>query len=202
MYEREVPVEVRLSISRDNGGIKQGTLETIKMKMLLLGSDENPAAVRLELSSEADLFFHFMHIVDESSYKSMQESQKLMVEFSEYTKVLIRMLNSCIKDPQVYLGIFAVDSETSARLDFIENMKFKFVELMSCDLIRSPDEIVQHHITFRYNSMKQKLAITQSRLHDISTLVKAKNPSLLLQLQKTSNGSNALNTSFNTDKRR
>ena len=112
VYERDVPVEVRLSVSYDNGGIKQGTLETIKMKMLLLGSDENPAAVRLELSSEADLFFHFMHIIDETSYKAMQESQKLMVEFSEYPSVLVRMLNSCIREPHVHLGIFVVTGET------------------------------------------------------------------------------------------
>jgi hypothetical protein len=149
-----------------------------------------------------------MHILDESSYKSLQESQKLMVEFSEYPNVLIRMLNSCIREPHVHLGIFAVTGETSARLDFIQNMEYKFVELMSCNLIRSPDEIVQHQITFRYNSMKQRLAIMQSRLHEINTLVKTKNPSLLLQLQKTvmNNNKNVLNgTTTNNnigDKRR
>jgi len=144
-----------------------------------------------------------MHILDESSYKSLQESQKLMVEFSEYPNILIRMLNSCIREPHVHLGIFAVTGETSARLDFIQNMEYKFVELMSCNLIRSPDEIIQHQITFRYNSMKQRLAIMQSRLHEINTLVKTKNPSLLLQLQKSAmNGSSVLNASINSDKRR
>ena len=86
-------------------------------------------------------------------------------------------------------------------------MEYKFVELMTCNLIRSPDEIVQHQITFRYNSMKQRLAIMQSRLHEINTLVKTKNPSLLLQLQKTvmNNSNNGLNTTNNSnvsDKRR
>ena len=78
---------------------------------------------------------------------------------------------------------------------------------MTCNLIRSPDEIVQHQITFRYNSMKQRLAIMQSRLHEINTLVKTKNPSLLLQLQKTvmNNNNNVLNGTTNNiigDKRR
>lgn len=36
--------------------------------------------------------------------------------------------------------------------------------------------------------MKQRLAIMQARLHEINTLVKTKNPSLLLQLQKGSQG--------------
>lgn len=48
----------------------------------------------------------------------------------------------------------------------------------------STEEMVRQQITFRYNAMKSKLAIMQARLQDISTLVKVKNPSLLLQLQR------------------
>ena len=143
-----------------------------------------------------------MHILNESSYKSLQESQKLMLEFSEYPNVLMRMLNSCIREPHVHLGIFTVTGETNARLDFIQNMEYKFLELMTCNLVRSPDEIIQHQITFRYNSMKQRLVTMQSRLHEINNLVKTKNPSLLLQLQKSAAGSSALNASINADKRR
>jgi hypothetical protein len=40
----------------------------------------------------------------------------------------------------------------------------------------------------RYNAMKQRLAVMNTRLHEITNLVKTKNPSLLLQLQKTSGG--------------
>jgi hypothetical protein len=39
-------------------------------------------------------------------------------------------------------------------------------------------------ITFRYNSIKSRLALMQARLQDINALVKVKNPSLLLQLQR------------------
>ncbi len=72
-----------------------------------------------------------------------------------------------------------------ARLDFIQNMEYKFIELLSCDLAVSPEEVVRQHITYRYNSVKSKLALMQARLQDINTLVKIKNPSLLLQLQKS-----------------
>ena len=73
-------------------------------------------------------------------------------------------------------------------LDFIQNMEYKFVELMSCAFERSPEEITQQHISFRYNSIKQKLAMTQAKLFEINNLVKTKNPSLLLQPQKNSGG--------------
>jgi hypothetical protein len=166
--------------------ISAGTVEAVKVKMLLLGTDDHPTSIRLELSSESDLFFHFMHMIDEQDFQSIQEQQKLVVDYSEYPNILIRMLNSCIREPHTHLSIFIIRGEEDARLDFIQNMEYKFVELVSCIFKRSPEEMVQRHITYRYNSMKQKLAVMQSRLHEINNLVKMKNPSLLLQLQKSS----------------
>eukprot|EP01039_Chlorochromonas_danica_P002976 gene2976-3244_t len=185
IYDREVPVEVRTQQGDERA--KQGTLELIKVKILLLGPEDTPSAVRVEASSEADLFFHYTHITDEKGFIKIQEQQKLVVDFVDYAGVLIRMLNACIKEPHIHLAIFTMYNENDARLDFIQNMEYKFVELMYCGFNRSPDEIVQHHITYRYNAMKQKLSVVQGRLQEITNLVKIKNPSLLLQLQKTNN---------------
>lgn len=172
-----------------------GTLEAMKVKILVLGHDEAPQVVRVELSSESDLFFHYTHIVDEQEFRNIQDTQKLVIDFIDYPGILIRMLNSCIKEPHVNLAILTVFGDTDdARLDFIQNMQYKFVELMFCECRRSPDAVVQHHITYRYNAMKQKLAVVQSRLQDITSLVKLKNPSLLLQLQKANTNANTLPT--------
>ena len=51
-----------------------------------------------------------------------------------------------------------------ARLDFIQNMEYKFVELLSCDFVASPEEVVRQQISFRYNSVKTKLSLMQARL--------------------------------------
>jgi len=70
---------------------------------------------------------------------------------------------------------------------------------MNCAFERSPDEVTQQHISFRYNSIKQKLAHTQAKLFELNNLVKTKNPSLLLQLQK-SNGTTGGSSSSSRDK--
>ena len=111
-----------------------------------------------------------------------------MVEFVDYPNVLIRMLNNCIKEPNSHLAIFVMQSDGTAHLDFIQNLEYKFVELMSCNFGKSQDEIVQQHITYRYNSLKSRLSIMQARLQDVNNLVKLKNPSLLVQLNKNPNG--------------
>merc|ERR1719183_3367992 len=91
IYDREVPFELRVQESEDKPQAV-GTLEAIKVKLLLLGDDANPQMMRIELSSEQDLFFHYTHELDSNNFNMVQESQKLMVEFADYPNVLIRML--------------------------------------------------------------------------------------------------------------
>ena len=39
-----------------------------------------------------------------------------------------------------------------------QNMEYKFVELMSLQYTRSPEDVVQHQITYRYNAMKVRFS--------------------------------------------
>ena len=75
--------------------------------------------VKVELTSENDLFFHYTHTVNIDNFRHMQEQQKLMVDFTEYSNVLIKMVNSCIKQPQNFLAVFLMSRDGTAKLDFI-----------------------------------------------------------------------------------
>eukprot|EP00193_Tetraselmis_chui_P013270 CAMPEP_0177781694 /NCGR_PEP_ID=MMETSP0491_2-20121128/18011_1 /TAXON_ID=63592 /ORGANISM="Tetraselmis chuii, Strain PLY429" /LENGTH=204 /DNA_ID=CAMNT_0019301825 /DNA_START=307 /DNA_END=921 /DNA_ORIENTATION=+ len=161
-YEREVPFELRSSEGSDLPS-EVGALEAIRVKVLLLGDQNNPEALKVELSSESNLFFHYIHQMSPASFKELQEGQKLMVDFAEYPAVLLRMLNHCIKEPHSYLAVFVI----------IQNMEYKFVELLSCRFVASPDEVVRQHITYRYNAIKSRLALMQARLADVNALVSA-----------------------------
>ena len=112
----------------------------------------------------------------------MQENQKLMIDFNEYTNIIAKMVNSCIKEPHSFLAVFIMTKDGLAKLDFIQNIEYKFIELLSCDFVQSADEVIRSSITFRYNSVKSKVALMEARLKDVNNLVKIKNPSLLLQL--------------------
>ena len=87
-----------------------------------------------------------------------------------------------------------------ARLDFIQNMEYKFLELFSIDFMASNEETIRQSITYRYNCLKAKYMLVESKLKDINVLIKLKNPSLLVQIQKNNNstsfkGSQVLNNS-------
>jgi hypothetical protein len=57
VYDKEVPFELRLEDT--NGPQEVASFEAIRAKILVIGEDNNPQQVRLELSCENDLFFHF-----------------------------------------------------------------------------------------------------------------------------------------------
>lgn len=204
VYDREVPMEIRQAhLNQDPNNLgdvhvtpPHGVIESIKVKVLIIGPDDSPHSIRVELSSEADLFFYYNHVINEESYRVVKSAQNLIVDFNNYAAILIRMLNSCIREPHVYIAIYTLNSEQDGKLDLIQNMEYKYVELLSCAFERSPIEVVQNQISYRYNSMKQRLTVMQARVHDIVTLVKTKNPSLLLQLQKSSPSSAGSSTGF------
>ena len=66
-----------------------------------------------------------------------------MIEYPDYPNVLVKMLNSCIKEPHSFLAVFIMQRDGTARLDFIQNMEYKFVELLSCDFEASTEDIIR-----------------------------------------------------------
>ena len=167
LYDREVPFEMRAEGAGMEGGAGRelvGSMEGIKVKILTLGDEFALQQIRVELSSENDLFFHFTHALEEASYVSVQAQQKLMASFNEYPNIMIKMLNACIKDSASHLAVFIMHQDGSARLDFIQNMEYKFVELLSCHFIPSPEDIIRRHITYRYSALKHRNHLLQQRL--------------------------------------
>jgi hypothetical protein len=182
LYDREVPFELRLEDS--NGPQEVASFEALRCKILLGGVENNPTQIRIELSCENDLFFHFTSDIDEETFKIMQESQKLTVNFPEFSNLVKRLYNNCINEPQSYIAVFIMQKEGTARLDFIQNIEYKFIELLSIDFVNSPDDTVRKQISYRYNAIRTKLELVQNRIQAISNIIKLKNPSLLLQIQK------------------
>ena len=97
VFDREVPFELRLE---DNNGPQEvASFESIRAKILVMGDDNNPNQIRVELSCENDLFFHFTHDCDEDLFKVMQDSQKLCVSFKDYAGLNKKLFNNCITEP-------------------------------------------------------------------------------------------------------
>uniref|UniRef100_A0A7R9VLS3 Spindle assembly abnormal protein 6 N-terminal domain-containing protein n=1 Tax=Chlamydomonas euryale TaxID=1486919 RepID=A0A7R9VLS3_9CHLO len=183
-YEREAPFEIR-SGTDVASPTEVGALEAVRVKILVKADGGALTRVRVELSSESNLFFHYAHDMDADKFKAMQQSQKLMVNFPDYPTVLLRMVNNCIREPHINLAVLVMQHTGEARLDFIQNMEYKFVELLSCSYFASPEDVVRQQVSYRYNLVKARLVLMQARLADVNSLLKVKSPGLMLQLQRT-----------------
>lgn len=108
-----------------------------------------------------------------------------MVDFSEYPMVLCRMLNSCISEPHTHLAVLVLGRDGRSHLDFIQNLEYKFVELLSVEFRMSDDVAVRASISFRYNALKSRVALMGARLQDVNALIKLKSPGLLASMQRS-----------------
>ncbi|KMZ96971.1 hypothetical protein PVNG_06514 [Plasmodium vivax North Korean] len=57
-YRKEVPFEIKVE-QANNVPQEIGSLEVITVKLLALGDESNAKRIKIELTCEADLFFHF-----------------------------------------------------------------------------------------------------------------------------------------------
>lgn len=183
MYEREVPFELRKNESASTA--QSGILEAVRVKVLVMGEDGAVQDVRVEISAESDLFFHYFHEMNEQAFQAFKQQQKLMVDFAEYPSTLVRMLNNCIKEPNSFFTLFVYDEEGNGRVDFVQNLEYKYVDLLSLDFVATPMDQLKNHIHFRYNALKSRLTSYKSQLQEVNNLLKLNNPALLLKLQKS-----------------
>ena len=155
-----------------------------QVKVLAMGEESGPTSLRIELSSECDLFFQYTCNINQQGYEDLRQEQDLMCDIKDFAHTLMRMLNKCIKESSSY-ALLILQREGNAVLQFIQNMEYKYVELLQLPFKESPEFVIRQQISYRYNALKARLSMMQARLQDVNALVKVKNPSLLLQLQRS-----------------
>ncbi len=141
--------------------------------------------VKLELTSEADLFFHYSKVETIESFDKLKQDQQLTLEFEGFIGLLIKLLNFLQSNSKKHFAILQLFSDGRAKLDFLQNLHYKFVDLLTFELSSSDDDSIRESITYRYNIIKAKMMYLQSNFKQFSSIVKTKNPGLILQLEKT-----------------
>ncbi|CAD8157210.1 unnamed protein product [Paramecium octaurelia] len=198
-FNKEINIETRIQ-NANTGPQEIGTLEQIQVKILVQGDQQAFENLKIELTSETDLFFNYISIIDKENFKKIKEEQKLTIEYPQFLQMLIKLLSSSHKEPNHFFCVFFMQQDGAAKLDFIENLEYKFMEMLSLEFSSATEETIRQNISFRYNFMKAKLQFVQNRLNDITSLIKLKNPSLLAQLNKVSMNSNQSQSNQNVSK--
>ena len=181
IYDREVPFELRAANANQEANV--GALEGVKVKVLVKGEENSITSLRVELSSESDLYFHHTCVINSAGFNQLREDQKLMCDFREFGTTVLKMFNRCIREPQSYLLVLMMQRDGNATLEFIQNLEYKFVDLLVLPFRESAEVEVRQQITYRYNAIRSRLALMTAKLQDVTALVKVKSPQLLSQIE-------------------
>lgn len=161
VYDREVPIELRAVVG---GETSSGSLEQLRVKVLSSGEDRNLASMRLEITTESDIFFHYTCIVNDQGFLRLRDDQNLVCEFPEFLMTLLKMMNRCIREPGRFIGALLLGSDGSANLEFVENLEYKLVSVLVLPFRVSPAEVVREQAQYRYSALRTRLDLITGHL--------------------------------------
>ena len=78
------------------------------------------AFLQVEVTCEHDLFFYYVHEIDQSEFPLVKDAQKLTCDWTNYAAVLLRLLALSAKDPSYFAIFIKQSTSTSGRLWFIQ----------------------------------------------------------------------------------
>jgi hypothetical protein len=140
--------------------------------------------VKIEIQSEEDLFFHYAHYRNVDTFRDMQQKHKLLIKLKDYPKLLQELLTNVIATPTMFIAVFYMDQEGLGRLDIVQNMSYKFMEVISCEFKISPDDVVRKSIIYRYNQQVSKMKDTEDQINEMEKLIRHRAAGLLPSVKK------------------
>eukprot|EP00347_Sterkiella_histriomuscorum_P007159 403350037 len=180
IFDSELAVEVKLIDDED-----EGAFESLKLKVMILGDERQPINIKMEMTSESDIFFLYKNITNEDKFRVIQEQQALSLEFTDFSAMLMKILQNCQKPQTTFITIFTLDNEEKkGYLEFYQDTEFRRVEMLRIEFEEADEDTIKNHITYRLTSIRQKTTLMQERIKDVMAIVEEKNPMLVSEIYK------------------
>jgi hypothetical protein len=201
IYNKEVPLDIKLET--EEGPKDIASFESINVKVLSDAVNEkaDPTRVKVELSWESDLLFHYTSIVDEETFVEMKKKQNLNIGFKEYTNLIEKICENCINLPDVYIGTFTIQKDDGvSQLQFVKSSDFKNLELLMLEFKKSSDEIIQKDMLYRFTYLKSKLEYDKKVIKIAGEVIRDCNPDIFDPILESNNNYNIDVNKFFGDK--
>ena len=192
IYEEEVPFEIRIEDENLSGNDKS-VFQSLLCKIFVTDETAEQSYTKIEIANDKDLFFYYSSEINPQLFEEIKENQKLTCNFSNFSDILIKYLDFCIKDQKGYLAVFYIKTDKKAKMELFENLEYKFGELINIDFVPASDDLIREQISYRYNSMRAVHEITQSRIEIINNVLKDYDPQLINEVKTEINKANEEN---------
>ena len=179
IFNKEIPIEIKLQTK--NGEKNLASFEPIRCKLLIDNINENkkPNHIKIELSCENDIYFHFTKIIDEKEFLDIKKKQNLNITFSQFSELFEKICENCRASPNEYICFFLINRKSNSVLKFLKNSDFKFLELLLLEFERSSEEVINKQIIYRFTILKSKLDYEKKCIKKVGDIIVGKNPDIL-----------------------
>lgn len=178
VYEEEIPFELRIE-----DGIPPDDSIFVKLLFKILINVKNNI-VKIEVFYNKDLFFYYKAEINLETFYKLKESQKLLQHFQTFPDLIGKYLDLCMNETERYLGVFNIYKDKSAKMEIIENLNYKFAQILMINFVRCTNDLdIRRQIIFRYNSLKKMYNIAKNRINIINSVLKENNSKLIPEIK-------------------
>lgn len=190
IYSKEVPLDIKHETGKETKEV--ASFESIRFKLLsdALNEEDTAKRVKLELSWESDLLFHYTNIIDENGFLDIKKKQNLNIDFSGYCNLVTKICDDCIKDPEVYIGELTIQKDGLAKLRFVKSSDFKDLELLELEFKNSSEEVIKKHMIYRFSYLKAKIEYDKKVLKIAGDVILDCNPDVMQPILESNDGYN------------
>jgi hypothetical protein len=109
----------------------------------------------------------------------------LTITLQELPTIIIKCLNKIEESKRKLNAGLLVYSDGKSRLCLNYTSEFKNIEILHLDLNQENDEKLEEIIKFKYQELSSSIQAAEARLAKINQIIREKNPSLLMQIVKS-----------------
>eukprot|EP00775_Hariotina_reticulata_P011211 gene11211-11361_t len=125
------------------GTCRSAGVEMMRVRVLAHSVSGVTTSVRLEMTCDSCLFFHYAANISAASFHDIKEDCGLIIEFAQLPALLLRLLNLLVDHPATYQASLLLRSDGAAELEFAQHLEFKTLSLMSMQVEAVPQALVR-----------------------------------------------------------
>ncbi|CAD8127710.1 unnamed protein product [Paramecium sonneborni] len=167
LYDRILNINIRFQ-DRFSEVQELSQPEPIRLRDIiqLRGTDSNPQSIKIEISSDKDLFFLFNHEATVNGFTQIKALQNLQMPFKDYAQIAIATLNKVEQNYNGYGAIFQVMLDGSARLEINQTTEFRSVHMIYFDFHQVEESFLRQTIVFKYNQQRKEIKYLSQSLNE------------------------------------
>ena len=189
IYEEEIPFELRYETDNLTEEDKS-VFKSLICKVLSTDEMSEQVNIKIEIASDSDLYFYYKTEINSSLFDKIKEEQKLTCDFMNFSDLLIKYFDLCLNNTKSYLAVLSIKTDKNAKMELMENLDYKFVELINLDFSPASQEVISKQICYRYNSMRAVQDLMQNRIDIINNVLREMDPQLISDVKTAIKKSN------------